>query len=190
MSSKEDMKFSDSSGADLAVNHEVVDNFNPHGAFKIVCRAPDGSIRWESESPNTVVNAGKNDLLNQYFRGSSYTGSFFVGLRNNGAISSGDTMSSKTWTEITTYSNATRPAYTTVSTTTQTITNSASPAVFNINGTAAVGGCFIVAAVGGVITTANNKGGTTGTLFSAVDFAAVRNVLSGDTLTVTYQVSC
>jgi hypothetical protein len=171
-------------------NHESFEGFNPCGTFKVVCQAEDGSIRWEDEFPNLVVNAGKNDLLNQYFRGSSYSGSFFVGLRNNGAISAGDTMSVKTWTEITAYSNATRPAYTTVLPTTQTITNSASPAVFNINGTAAVGGCFIVAAVGGVITTANNKGGTTGTLFSAVDFASVRNVLSGDTLTVTYNVSC
>jgi hypothetical protein len=182
MSSKEDMKFSDFSGVSLAANNAAMDDFNPCGVFKIVCHASDGSIRWEEESPNLVVNAGKNDLLNQYFRGSSYTGSFFVGLRNNGAISSGDTMSAKTWTEITAYSNATRPAYTTVLPTTQTITNSASPAVFNINGTAAVGGCFI--------TTNSTKGGTTGTLFSAVDFAAVRNVSNTDTLTVTYNVTC
>jgi hypothetical protein len=63
--------------------------------------------------------------------------------------------------------------------------NTASPAVFNINGTATVGGCFIVTGAG-----ANTIGGTTGTLFSATDFAVARSVLSGDTLTVTYTISC
>lgn len=181
MSSKEDMKFSDSSGVGLAANHEVVDDFSPRGAFKIVCHAPDGSVRWEVDSPNLVVNQGKNDILNQYFRGSAYSASFFVGLKGTGTVAATDTISSKAWTEVTAYSNATRPTYTTVAPTTQTITNSASPAVFNINGTATVAGCFII--------TNNTKGGTTGTLFSAVDFVASRNVLNGDTLTVTYNVS-
>ena len=183
MSSKEDMKFSDSCDVGLAANDAVMDGFNPCGVFKIVCRASDGSIRWEEESPNLVVNQGKNDLLNRYFRGSAYTATFFVGLKGAGAVSSGDTIASKAWTEITAYSNATRPAYTTVAPTTQAVSNSASPAVYNINGTAAVAGCFII--------TDSTKGDTAlGTLFSAVDFAAVRNVLSGDTLTVIYNVSC
>lgn len=181
MSNKEDMKFSDSSGVGLAANHEALDALNPRGTFKIVCHAPDGSVRWEVDSPNLVVNQGKNDILNQYFRGSAYTASFFVGLKGTGTVAAADTISSKAWSEITAYSNATRPAYTTVAPTTQTITNSASPAVFNINGTATVAGCFII--------TNNTKGGTTGTLFSAVDFTASRNVQNTDTLTVTYNVN-
>ena len=182
MSSKEDMKFSESCGTGLAANNAVMDDFNPCGVFKIVCHASDGSIRWEDESPNLVVNAGKNDLLNQYFRGSTYTATFFVGLKGAGTVAAADTIASKAWTEVTPYSNATRPTYTTVAPTTQTISNSASPAVYNINATSAVSGCFII--------TNSTKGGTTGTLFSAVDFATVRNVSSGDTLTVTYNVSC
>lgn len=182
MSGKESMDFSDSSGISLAASHEASDGFIPCGFFKVTCHAPDGSIRWEVESPNLVVNQGKNDLLNQYFRGSAYTGSFFVGLKGTGTVAAADTLASKAWAEITAYSNATRPAYTTVAPTAQQVSNSASPAVFNINGTAAVAGCFIA--------TNNTKSGTTGTLFSAVDFSAVRNVLNGDTLTVTYNVSC
>lgn len=182
MSSKEDMKFSDTSNVGLAANNAVMDEFNPCGVFKIVCYASDGSISWEEESPNLVVNQGKNDLLNQYFRGSVYTGSFFVGLKGAGTVAAADTITSKAWSEVTPYSNATRPAYTTVAPTTQTISNSASPAIYNINATSSVSGCFII--------TNSTKGGTTGTLFSAVDFAVSRNVLSGDTLTVTYNVSC
>jgi hypothetical protein len=182
MSSKENVDFLDSSGVHLNAAHVASDALDPCGAFKIVCHASDGSVRWEAESPNLVVTVGKNDLLNQYFRGSAYTAGFFVGLKTAGSILATDTMASKTWTEIVAYSNATRPAYTAAVASAGSTNNSASPAVFNINGTATVGGCFI--------TTNNTKGGTTGTLFSVADFAASRSVLSGDTLTVTYSISC
>jgi hypothetical protein len=58
-----------------------------------------------------------------------------------------------------------------------------SPAAFSINATAVIGGAFL--------TSDNTKGGTTGVLFSAADFAAPgdRNVVSGDTLSVTYTFS-
>jgi hypothetical protein len=49
------------------------------------------------------------------------------------------------------------------------VTNTASPAVFNINDTATVGGAFL--------TSANDKSGTTGTLFSAADFGGPVTVL-------------
>jgi hypothetical protein len=63
------------------------------------------------------------------------------------------------------------------------VTNSASPAVFNINGTTTVGGAFL--------TSENTKGGTTGTLFSAADFGSPgdRSVVNSDTLSVTYTFS-
>jgi hypothetical protein len=62
-------------------------------------------------------------------------------------------------------------------------TNSASPASFNINATATVGGAFL--------TSNNTKSGTTGTLFSAADFGAPgdRSVANGDVLNVTYTLS-
>jgi hypothetical protein len=63
------------------------------------------------------------------------------------------------------------------------ITNSASPAAFTINGTTTVGGAFLISN--------STKGGTTGTLFSAADFASPgdRSVANGDTLNVTYTFS-
>jgi hypothetical protein len=63
------------------------------------------------------------------------------------------------------------------------ISNSGSPAVYTINGTTTVGGAFL--------TSDNTKSGTTGTLFSAVDFSAPgdRAVVSGDTITVSYSFS-
>jgi len=182
MSIKDNLPIADGAAAGLIMGHSAQDSIEVKGAFKVICRAADGSVRWEDDLSNLVVTVGKNDLLDQYFRGSSYNAAFFVGLKTAGSISAADTMSSKSWTEITVYSNATRPAFTAAVPVGGSTDNTASPAVFNINGTATVGGCFI--------TTNNTKGGTTGTLFSATDFAVARSVLSGDTLTVTYTISC
>jgi hypothetical protein len=90
------------------------------------------------------------------------------------------------WTEVTAYSQATRPACTFGTATTadpSVITNTASPATFSINGTTTVGGAFL--------TSDNTKSGTTGILFSASDFQSPgdRSVVNGDTLTVTYTFS-
>jgi hypothetical protein len=182
MSLKDNLRVVDEAAAGLTMGHSAQDSIDVKGSFKVICRAADGSVRWEDDLSNLVVTVGKNDLFNQYFRGSSYNAAFFVGLKTAGSISAADTMSSKSWTEITAYSNATRPAFTAAVPSAGSTSNSASPAVFNINGTATVGGCFI--------TTNSTIGGTTGTLFSATDFAVARSVLSGDTLTVTYTISC
>jgi hypothetical protein len=56
------------------------------------------------------------------------------------------------------------------------MSNSTSKAVFNINATDTVFGAFLK--------DNNTKGGATGTLFGAGDFAASRAVASGDTLNV------
>jgi len=114
-----------------------------------------------------------------------YLGLYGAGASNTPAA--GDTMSSHAgWTEVTTYSNANRVTATFATATTanpSVVTNSASPAVFNINGTTTVGGAFL--------TSNNTKGGTTGTLFSAADFGSPgdRSVVNGDTLSVTYTFS-
>jgi len=90
------------------------------------------------------------------------------------------------WTEVVAYSNATRVAATFVTATTanpSVVTNTASPATFNINGTTTVGGAFL--------TSGSAKGGTAGTLFSAADFGSPgdRSVVNSDTLSVTYTFS-
>jgi nucleoid-associated protein YgaU len=91
------------------------------------------------------------------------------------------------WTEYVNYSNANRVTATFAAATTATpsvVTNTASAAVFNING---AGGTV----AGAFLTSANDKSGTTGTLFSAADFGSPgdRVVVNGDTLSVTYTFS-
>ena len=159
------------------------------GFFVVECFDKDGNLKWREENHNLVVNVGLQDMNAKYFTGSSYTAAWYIGLYGAGASNTpaaSDTMSSHAgWTEVTAYSQSTRPACTFGTPTTadpSVATNSASPASFSINGTTTVGGAFL--------TSNNTKSGTTGTLFSASDFTGGdRSVVSGDTLTVTYTFS-
>lgn len=160
------------------------------GVFKIQCLDKDGVLKWDAESHNLVVNVGLKDMNEKYFTGSAYTATWFVGLYGAGSSNNpaaGDTAASHAgWTEVTTYSQANRPTATFGTSTTadpSVISNSASPASFSINGTTTVGGAFLISN--------STKGGTTGILFSAADFASPgdRSVVSGDTLVVTYTFS-
>ncbi len=160
------------------------------GLFEIKCHDKDGNLKWEAQSKNLVVNVGL-----QYKAGSALTSvtqitTWYLGLYGAGASNTpaaGDTMSSHAgWTEVVAYSNATRVAATFVTATAanpSVVTNTASPATFNINGTTTVGGAFL--------TSGSAKGGTAGTLFSAADFGSPgdRSVVSSDTLSVTYTFS-
>ena len=160
------------------------------GVSKLQCFDSKGSMKWEAESHNLVVNQGLQDMNTKYFTGTSYTATWFLGLYGAAASNNpaaGDTAALHAgWTEVTAYSNATRPTCTFGTATTadpSVITNSASPAQFNINGTTTVGGAFLISN--------STKGGTSGVLFSAADFASPgdRSVVSGDVLVLTYTFS-
>ena len=166
------------------------DSARATGRYTIECRDAEGNLKWTLEPKNLVVNEGLQDMNTKYFTGSTYTATWYIGLY--GAASSNNPLATDTaalhpgFTEITPYSNATRPAATFGAATSadpSVISNSGSPAAFNINNTATVGGAFLISN--------NTKGGSTGVLFSASDFAAPgdRTVASGDTLNVTYTFS-
>jgi uncharacterized protein (DUF39 family) len=178
---------SDAVGAQITQGGAVAQKIMGGGTFSAVCRDADGNIKWTAEKHNLVVNVGLKDMNDKYFTGSGYTATWYLGLY--GAALSNDPAATDTaashagWTEVTPYSNATRPAATFSAATTadpSVITNASSPAVFNVNATETVGGAFLISD--------NTKGGTTGVLFSAADFDAPgdRNVANGDTITVTY----
>lgn len=146
--------------------------------YEVECIGPDGELKWRDSFDNLVVNAGLNDLLDKYFKGSAYTAAHYVGLKLAGSVVAGDTMASHAgWAESSAYSNATRPALTLGAVASQSVDNSASKASFNINATATIAGCFTA--------TDSTKGGTTGILYGAGDFAAAKAVSNGDTLNVT-----
>jgi hypothetical protein len=158
------------------------------GVFHVQCLDKDGNLKWETTEHNLVVNEGLQNMNTQYFKGSTYTASFFLGLitgpGSGTTFAAADTLASKAWTEFTDYSGA-RKAVTFGTATTadpSVISNSAAPSSFTISGAGGtVAGAFLCTV----------SSGTSGVLFSESDFQSPgdRVVVSGDTLNVTYTFS-
>lgn len=146
--------------------------------YHVECYGADGKLKWEETTENTTVNVGLDEILDKFWKGSAYTAAHYVGLKGSGTIAAGDTMSSHAgWSEDQNYSEANRQTLTLGTVSSQSVDNSASKASFSMNATATIAGAFV--------TTNNTKGGTTGVLIGAADFAASKSVVNGDTLNVT-----
>jgi hypothetical protein len=149
----------------------------PHFVVTVTCRDAQGRVKWVDGFRNTVVTAGKNDLLDKYFAGSAYTAAFKLGLKGTGSVVAGDTLASHAgWAEVTPYSGN-RPALSWSAASAGS--KSATVVSYTINASATVAGAFVT----------DQATGTTGLLYSAGDFSASRSVISGDTLNVTLSVS-
>lgn len=149
----------------------------PKFHYDVVCIGPDGVEKWRDEFTNLVTTAGKTDIVDKYFKGSAYTAAWYLGLKGTGTAAAGDTLASHAgWSEVNPYSGN-RPAITFG--TTSGGSNTATAVTYTINASATVAGAFIASA----------NTGTSGTLYSAGDFAASRSVASGDSLQVSVTVS-
>ncbi len=149
----------------------------PKFIYSFECFDKNGKLKWKEEIENLVVTEGRNSLIDEYFKGSAYTASWFMGLKGVGAIVAGDTLASHAgWAEVTPYAGN-RPAITFG--TTSGGSNTATAVSYSINATETVAGAFV--------TDVDN--GTVGVLYSASDFSSSRNVENGDTLNVTLTVS-
>lgn len=177
-------------GCTVDKNSGVSESSVGKGVYKIQCVGADGVVKWEEEMSNLTTNDGRQNMNAVYFSSSSATATWYLGLVDGASAptyANGDTALTHTgWTENTGYSNATRVTCTFGTATTASpsvITNSASPAAFNMNATSTIAGAFLISN--------STKGGTTGTLFSEASFSSPgnRSVVSGDTLNVTYTFS-
>lgn len=146
--------------------------------YTVECRGADGQIKWTERLKNITVNEGLNEILQQFWKGSTYTAAFYVALKGSGTILAADTAASHGgWTEEQTYSQSTRPALTLGTVASQSVDNSGSVATFSMNGAYTAAGAFII--------TNNTKGGTSGKLIGGANFTTTRTGGSGDTITVT-----
>ena len=151
------------------------------GAATIVERAEE---RWVDEFKNLVVNDGLDDYLEQYYNGSTYTAAHFVGLTDDTpSFAAGDNNAGHAgWIEATPYSEGVRQTYSPAAVSGQSVTNTASKAVFSINATDTVGGAFL--------TTLNTKAGSVDLLVGGAAFTGGdRSVANGDTMNVTVVAS-
>jgi hypothetical protein len=159
------------------------DHLNPKGHF-IVEHIRDGKVINAVEFPNTVVNTGKNSILDVQFHSATQITAWYIGLMDNTSYSSNpvtDTMSSHAgWVEFTTYSESVRQTWGAGAPASQQITN-ASPATFNISGSGTLRGIFVASN--------STKSGTTGTLWSSALFSSTLSVANGDQVKITYTIS-
>lgn len=161
------------------INIEII---VPSFRYNFTCIDANGNIKWNAVIDNLVTTVGKNDLLTQYFKGSAYTATWYIGLIDNASYTSGpaagDTSASHGgWIENTVYSNATRPSLTFGTAAGGSLATS-SASTFNINGGPNT-------LKGGFIISNSTKGGSTGILYSAATFSGGDRIVSnGDTLNV------
>jgi hypothetical protein len=112
--SNENAKSSDLVGGKVSKSQNTKEGLRGGGVFTVECRDKDGNVKWVEKSKNLVVNVGLAYMNEQFFTGSGYTAAWYVGIYGPAATndpSSADTMASHAgWTEVTDYTNVTRPA--------------------------------------------------------------------------------
>jgi len=186
----EKLKVTDHISSGLIAGTQSGEQAKATGVYHVECHDKDGNLKWSADTKNLVVNEGLAYMAGTALTSVAQITTWYIGLYGAGASNTpaaGDTMSSHAgWTEVVAYGIPTRVSTTFVAATTanpSVVTNTASPAVFNINGTTTVGGAFL--------TSGSAKSGTAGTLFSAADFGSPgdRSVVNSDTLSVTYTFS-
>ena len=143
----------------------------------VECRDSNGSLKWVEEYDNLVTTEGLNLLLTRGFKTVPGDVNWYIGLKGTGSPAAGDTMASHGgWSEITPYSDSTRPAFTPGTVASGSVDNSAAKGVFNINATSTVYGAFF--------STNSTKSGTSGSLYGVGDFSSSRAVINTDTISV------
>lgn len=171
----------------LTRKRELDDKIDFKGNYPIIEHWRNGQKIGEYSMPNGITNAGKNYVLDAGFNGGSQVpaGSWCIGLIDSTgftALAAADTLASHGgWTEFTTYSQITRPAWGQGAAASQAVTNS-TPITFDIT----AGGVL----KGIAICSNTTKGGTSGTLWSTAQFTTDVPVANGDQLKITYSLGC
>lgn len=174
------------SGAGIGRNVGMSESAHATGHYVVECRDKDGNLKWTDGFDNLVTTAGKNDALDKYLAGSTYTAAWYLGLIGIASYTTGpavgDTAASHGgWVEAAGYTQGSRPtaAFAAASGGSKALS---SAAVFSINADTTIKGCFLISNA--------TKSGTTGTLYSAGLFSGGDKVVqNGDTLNVSYTAS-
>lgn len=182
--SAEKMNAVEANAAGLVASPATDETMHIVGRYHVECIGADGQVKWTDVIDNLVTTAGKNEMLEKYLEGSSWsTGTVYMGLKGSGSANAADTMASHAgWSALNITANRGTVTFDDAASGSKATTSAVAHSITTA-GPTTVAGCYIV--VGGT----NGNTNTTGTLFSAGDFSGgTRDVVSGDTLNVTYSV--
>jgi hypothetical protein len=174
----ENAKALDQAGATLIANSASQEGTDVNGFYVVECRDAEGNLKWTDNFKNTVVTQGKNNMLDTYFTGISYTAAWYMGLVDGASsptYSAADTLLTHTgWTESTAYTGNRAAVSWNAATGGSKVTT---PTAVSINATATIAGALMCTVASG----------SSGVLYSVGNFTGgSRAVASGDTLNVTY----
>ncbi len=139
-----------------------------------------GKTIWRETYANLIPTGGCTKILDATFVTGLASPLWYVGLISTGpTFAAGDVMGGHAgWTELTNYSQTSRPQWTPGAVSSGSVDNSASKASFSITSGATLTGAFL--------TDSNTKGGTTGTLYGEGAFASGdQAILGGDVVNIT-----
>jgi len=172
-------KMKDKAEASMVSKPDLQNKLTFMGVYKVNCFDENNNLKWSEIAKNTVVEEGINHILDVQFHAETQVTTWYIGLKETGAEADGDTLASHGgWVEFTDYSGS-RQEFIEAAASSKSITNTASPATFNITGAGTVAGCMIASVLSG----------SSGKLFSATDFASPRTVANTDIINVTWTLT-
>ena len=158
------------------------------GYFDVVCKGPDGKVKWHEVAHNLVTNQGLDHILDVILHAATQITTWYVALfEDNHTVAAGDTYAVPGYTECTAYDEGTRQEYEEAASSSQSVTNSANKATFTMSATKTIYGAALVGGGTEGSTKGNTDGG--GTLLCAAQFSSSKSVEDDDTLEVTYTIS-
>lgn len=158
-------------------------NAIPMGVFDVDHRR-GGDLIARVAGSNVIPTEGLNHILSAVVAGGSQVLTWYMALFE-GNVTPGASLTAATFTgtttECTAYDESTRVAFQEGAAAAGVIDNAANRALFTMNATKTV--------YGGALLSASAKSATTGTLLAAARFAAPRNVVDDDELSVRYTLT-
>jgi len=183
------LKIGMKSGGEITSRKDLLAALLMQSLWDVECYGPDGKLKWKSlQNPNVMTAEGLDHLLNVLLHGGTQIGTWYVVPFENDFTADGDeTYAVPGYTECTAYTEANRVAFNEAASSSQSVTNSANKATFNINATKTIYGAALVGGGTGGDTKGDTAGG--GVLLCAAKFSSAKPCESGDTLKITAIVS-
>lgn len=151
-----------------------------HGCTYTVEVVRDGQVVRSFQAYNLMPEQGRNDMLNVYFNRTAAQAGWFFGVFEGNSVPSDD-LTADTWVsrlgECTTYTPATRPAFSSAAAAAGETNNTASRAEMTFTAAKTIYGAVIVSSAA--------KGSGAGVMASAVRFDDPQVLRAGDTLRLT-----